>query len=242
MHVLGVAYHWTPARQAQWQRWADALGAQLTLLHTHPDRADQPTYVGNAHFEFGAYAAADRFAAPSGPYVVVNDTLLDRHAHRLWARWLRAASNSLRAAGVHCDVYPAPRERPAEIPDPYASSWIFYLPTRADLESFCAAVRATLAQPAAQPSPAYEAFLDRWLNHPLPGVGYQGPRTPADLARKRQTILWEHALSRLLATSNQLHPFKGFSYRALRLADKVLRRTQNPKIRVYPDFTPSVRA
>ena len=33
MHVLGVAYHWTPARQAQWQRWADALGAQLTLLH-----------------------------------------------------------------------------------------------------------------------------------------------------------------------------------------------------------------
>jgi hypothetical protein len=224
MHVLGVAYHWTPARQAQWQRWADALGAQLTLLHTHPDRADQPTYVGNAHFEFGAYAAADRFAAPSGPYVVVNDTLLDRHAHRLWARWLRAASNSLRAAGAHCDVYPAPRERPSEIPDPYASSWIFYLPTRADLESFCAAVRATLAQPAAQPSPAYEAFLDRWLNHPLPGVGYQGPRTPADLARKRQTIMWEHALSRLLATSNQLHPFKGFSYCALRLADKVLRR------------------
>lgn len=242
MHVLGVAYHWTPARQAQWQRWADALGAQLTLLHTHPDRADQPTYVGNAHFEFGAYAAADRFAAPSGPYVVVNDTLLDRHAHRLWARWLLAASNSLRAAGAHCDVYPAPRERPAEIPDPYASSWIFYLPTRADLESFCAAVRATLAQPAAQPSPAYEAFLDRWLNHPLPGVGYQGPRTPSDLDRKRQTILWEHALSRLLATSNQLHPFKGFGYRALRLADKVLRRTQNPKIRVYPDFTKSVRA
>ncbi len=242
MHVLGVAYHWTPARQAQWQRWADALGAQLTLLHTHPDRADQPTYVGNDHFEFGAYAAADRFAAPSGPYVVVNDTLLDRHAHRLWARWLRAASNSLRAAGAHCDVYPAPRERPAEIPDPYASSWIFFLPTRTDLESFCAAVRATLTQPAAQPSPAYQAFLDRWLNNPLPGVGYQGPRTPADLARKRQTILWEHALSRNLAASNQLRAFSGLGYRALRLVDKVLRRTQNPKIRVYPDFTPSVRA
>jgi hypothetical protein len=84
--------------------------------------------------------------------------------------------------------------------------------------------------------------LDRWLNHPLPGVGYQGPRTPADLDRKRQTILWEHTLSRLLATSNQLHPFTGTRYRALRLADKVLRRTQNPKIRVYPDFTKSVRA
>ncbi len=224
MHVLGVAYHWTPARQAQWQRWADALGAQLTLLHTHPDRADQATYVGNDHFEFGAYAAADRFAAPSGPYVVVNDTLLDRHAHRLWARWLLAASNSLRAAGVHCDVYPAPRERPAEIPDPYASSWIFYLPNRADLANFSAAVRETLAQPAAEPSPAYQAFLDRWLNNPLPGVGYQGPRTPSDLARKRQTILWEHSLSRLLATSNQLHTFKGIEYRALRLADKVLRR------------------
>ncbi len=234
MHVLGVAYHWTPARQAQWQRWADALGAQLTLLHTHPDRADQPTYVGNDHFEFGAYAAADRFAAPSGPFVVVNDTLLDRHAHRLWARWLRqstllASSNQLPETsstlrGVFCDVYPAPRERPTEIPDPYASSWIFYLPTRSDLESFCAAVRATLAQPAAQPSQAYQAFLDRWLNNPLPGVGYQGPRTPADLARKRQTILWEHSLSRLLVTSNQLHPFTGIGYRALRLADKVLRR------------------
>ncbi len=58
----------------------------------------------------------------------------------------------------------------------------------------------------------------------MPGVGYQGPRTPADLARKRQTILWEHSLSRLLVASNQLHPFTGIGYRALRLADKVLRR------------------
>ncbi len=224
MEVLGVAYHWTPARQAQWLRWADRLSAQLTLLHTHPDRSSEPNYVGNAHFEFGAYVAAAQYAQSKGPYVLVNDTLLDRHAHRLWARWLLAASNSLHASGVQCDVYPAPRERPAEIPDPYASSWIFYLPTRADLESFCAAVRETLVQPAAEPSPAYEAFLDRWLNHPLPGVGYQGPRTPADLARKRQTILWEHSLSRLLVTSNQLHPFTGIGYRALRLADKVLRR------------------
>jgi hypothetical protein len=224
MEVLGVAYHWTPARQAQWQRWADRLSAQLTLLHTHPDRASEPNYVGNAQFEFGAYAAAAQHAQTTGPYVLVNDTLLDRHAHRLWARWLLAASNSLRAAGVHCDVYPAPRERPAEIPDPYASSWIFYLPTRADLQTFTATVRQTLAQPTAQPSPAYAAFLDRWLNNPMPGVGYQGPRTPADLARKRQTILWEHTLSRLLVTGNQLHPFTGIGYRALRLADKVLRR------------------
>ncbi len=122
MEVLGVAYHWTPARQAQWQRWADRLSAQLTLLHTHPDRASEPNYVGNAHFEFGAYAAAAQHAQSTGPYVLVNDTLLDRHAHRLWARWLLAASNSLHASGAHCDVYPAPRERPAEIPDPYASS------------------------------------------------------------------------------------------------------------------------
>jgi len=224
MEVLGVAYRWTPPREAQWQRWANALQAELTVLHTHPGRADQPGYVGNDHFEFGAYAAADRHAQTDGPYVVVNDTLLDRHAHRLWARWLLVARNSLRDPGVHCDVYSAPRERPAEIPDPYASSWIFYLPTRDDLKSFCDAVRATLAQPAAAPSPAYEVFLDRWLNHPLPGVGYQGPRTLADLARKRQTIMWEHSLSRLLVTSNQLHPFTGIGYRALRLADKVLRR------------------
>ena len=67
MEVLGVAYHWTPARQAQWQRWADRLGAQLTLLHNHPDRANQPTYVGNTHFEFSAYAAAARHARTDGP-------------------------------------------------------------------------------------------------------------------------------------------------------------------------------
>jgi hypothetical protein len=223
MEVLGVAYHWTPARQAQWQRWAASLGAELTLIHTHPERVDQPTYVGNNHFEFGAYAAADRHARTFGPYVLVNDTLLDRHAHRLWVHWLRR--RTFQPPGVHCDVYAAPRERPAEIPDPYASSWIFYLPTRADLETFTAAVRQILAQPTAQPSPAYEAFLDRWLNHPLPGVGYQGPRSPEDLARKRQTIMWEHSLSRLLVISNQLHPFTGLGYRALRLADKVLRRT-----------------
>ncbi|MEY3711571.1 MAG: hypothetical protein RL104_354, partial [Bacteroidota bacterium] len=70
MEVLGVAYHWTPARQAQWQRWAASLGAELTLIHTHPDSADQPTYVGNNHFEFGAYAAADRHARTPGPYVL----------------------------------------------------------------------------------------------------------------------------------------------------------------------------
>ncbi len=76
MEVLGVAYRWTPARHAQWQRWADRLGARLTLLYTHPDRADQPTYVGNTHFEFTGYAAAARHAQTDGPYVVVNDTLL----------------------------------------------------------------------------------------------------------------------------------------------------------------------
>lgn len=226
MEVLGVAYRWTPARHAQWQRWADRLGARLTLLYTHPDRADQPTYVGNTHFEFTGYAAAARHAQTDGPYVVVNDTLLDRHASILWAKWLLASSNSLHAAGVHCDVYPAPRERPAEIPNPYASSWIFYLPTRADLETLSAAVQQVVSQPPAEPSPAYRAFLDRWLNHPVPGVGYQGPRTPEDLARKRQTIMWEHALSQLLVTSNQLQPFKGTRYRILRFIDKVLRRIQ----------------
>ncbi len=240
MEVLGVAYHWTPARQAQWQRWAKSLGAQLTLIHTHPDRADQPTFLGNKHCGFGAYAAADRHARTPGPYVLVNDTLLDRHAHRLWARWLRR--RTLRTPGVHCDVYAAPRERPAEIPDPYASSWIFYLPTRADLETFTAAVRETLAQPTDQPSPAYEAFLHRWLNHPLPGVGYQGPRTPEDLARKRQTILWEHSLSRNLTATNQLREFKGLNYRVLRRIDQVLRRLQKSRVRLYPDLPKIPRA
>jgi len=224
MHVLGVAYHWTPARQAQWQRWADRLGAQLTLLHTHPDRAGLPTYVGKDHFEFGAYAAAARHAAPNGPYVVVNDTLFRSHASGLWANWLLAARSSMHASGVFCDVYPAPKERPVEIPDPYASSWIFYAPTRSSLENFSAAVQRVLEAPTPPLSSAYTAFLDRWLNHPLPGVGYQGPRSPEDLARKRQTIVWEHSLSRELQAAGQLHPFVGPGYRALRTLDKLLRR------------------
>ena len=103
-------------------------------------------------------------------------------------------------------------------------------------------MRQTLDQPAAKLSPAYEAFLDRWLNHPLPGVGYQGPRTPEDLARKRQTILWEHALSRHLTTSNQLHPFNGLNYRALRRIDQVLRRLQKSRVRLYPDLPKIPRA
>jgi hypothetical protein len=236
MEVIGVAFHWTPARQAQWQGWADQLGAELTLLHTHPDRQEHPYFVGNDHFEFGAYARASDHARTSGPFVVVNDTLLDRHASGLWARWLLATSNWLQTPGVYCDVYPAPRERPAEIPDPYASSWIFYLPSQTDLREFSAAVRrslessvsgesakyATAATP--EPSPAYEAFLRRWLYHPLPGVGYQGPRSPADLARKRQTIIWEHALSRELQSLGFLRPFKGWEYRFIRLVDRLLRR------------------
>jgi len=236
MEVIGVAYHWTPARQAQWQGWADQLGAELTLLHTHPDRMELPFYVGNDHFEFGAYARASEHARTSGPFVVVNDTLLDRHANGLWARWLRRRAPALNNPGV--DSYPAPRERPPEIPDPYASSWIFYLPSQTDLREFSAAVRRTLEPVASAqvensdavatpvPSPAYEAFLRRWLYHPLPGVGYQGPRSPADLARKRQTIIWEHALSRELHSLGFLRPFKGWEYRFIRLIDRLLRRMQ----------------
>ena len=229
MEVLGVAYHWTPARQAQWQRWARRLRAELTLLHTHPDRANQPTYVGNDHFEFTAYAAAAQHARTDGPYVLVNDTLLDRHASGLWANWLLAARNSLHASGVFCDVYPAPHERPAEIPDPYASSWIFYLPTRADLNVLSSATQRILDAPTDPPSAAYAAFLDRWLNHPVPGVGYQGPRSPQDLARKRQTIMWEHSLSRFLVARNYLRTFTGPGYRMLRTLDKVLRRLKYNK-------------
>ena len=238
MEVIGVAFHWTPARQAQWQGWADLLGAELTLLHTHPDRRDDPYFIGNDHFEFGAYARASDHARTSGPYVVVNDTLLDRHASGLWARWLLVTSNWLQTPGVYCDVYPAPRERPAEIPDPYASSWIFYLPSQTDLREFSAAVRRTLESSVSgesakyataatpDPSPAYEAFLRRWLYHPVPGVGYQGPRSPADLARKRQTIIWEHALSRELQSLGFLRPFQGWEYRFIRLIDRLLRRMQ----------------
>lgn len=238
MEVIGVAFHWTPARQAQWQGWADQLGAELTLLHTHPDRKEHPCFVGNDHFEFGAYARASEYARTSGPFVVVNDTLLDRHASGLWARWLLATSNWLPTPGVYCDVYPAPRERPSEIPDPYASSWIFYLPSQADLSAFSAAVRRTLEPVTSAKSlkyatsanlefsPAYEAFLRRWLYHPVPGVGYQGPRSPADLARKRQTIIWEHALSRELQSLDVLRPFQGWEYRFIRLVDRLLRRLQ----------------
>ena len=226
MEVLGVAYHWTLARQAQWQRWADRLGAKLTLLHTHPDRAHHPNYVGNTHYEFSAYAAATRHVCTDGPYILVNDTLLGKHASGLWARWLLMTRNWLQTPGVHCDVYPAPRERPVEIPDPYASSWIFYLPTRADLETLSAATQQVLDQPEYEPSPVYAKFLDRWLHHPLPGIGYHGPRTPEDLKRKRQTIMWEHALSQELVTSNQLRPFTGLTYKILRLTDKILRRRQ----------------
>ena len=236
MEVIGVAFHWTPARQAQWQGWADQLGAELTLLHTHPDRKEHPCFVGNDHFEFGAYARASEHARTSGPFVVVNDTLLDRHAHGLWAWWLRRRAPDLNPPGV--DSYPAPRERPPEIPDPYASSWIFYLPSQAELSAFSAAVRRTLepvasgesanSGTAATPelSPAYEAFLRRWLYHPVPGVGYQGPRSPADLARKRQTIIWEHALSRELQSLGFLRPFQGWEYRFIRLVDRLLRRLQ----------------
>jgi len=103
-------------------------------------------------------------------------------------------------------------------------------------------VRETLDQPAVEPSPAYQAFLDRWLNHPLPGVGYQGPRTPADLARKRQTILWEHTLSRHLTATNQLRTFKGLNYRVLRRIDQVLRRLQKSSVRLYPDLQKFLRA
>lgn len=241
MEVIGVAYHWTPARQTKWQHWAVSLNAELTLLHTHPDRADQATYAGNTHFEFGAYAVAAHFAQTEGPYILVNDTLLDTHAYTLWAVWLRHKfiGRAVRSSppditrGIYADLYPAPRERPVEIPDPYASSWIFYLATRGDLEVFCNLVEQVIDCPGIDLSKAYTAFLNRWMNSFIPWVGYQGPRQPDDLARKRQTIIWEHRLSYELRDKGLLHSFNGLAYHILRIFDKVLRRIySSPESRI----------
>lgn len=222
MEVLGVSYNWSDARQAEWERWSSQISAQFTPLITNPEWSDDPSYVGNQHFEFGAYAAAARMARTSGPFVLVNDTLLVRHAKSLWQGIVKSAGVS--KGQILVDSFHAPHERPKEIPNPYASSWLFVIADLKDLEFFCGLVENVLTEPLKSPSREYEKFLKRWLRNPIPLAGYQGSRKAQDFERKMLTIQWEHRLSAELHKHDLFQSFRGGRYKVARVLDRILRR------------------
>ena len=222
VEVLGVSYNWSEASLSAWETWSSKLGAQFTPLITNPEWSKDPAYVGNDHYEFGAYAAAEHMARTIGPYILVNDTLLIRHAKYVWQRILKSVI--IKKGQILVDSFPAPHERPKEIPSPYASSWIFVIADFNDLVLFCSLVKRVISEPLEPSTPEYTAFLNRWLHSSIPWKGYQGKSSNHDLQRKLKTIQWEHKLSVELHEHQVFMSFWGWRYELVRYLDRILRR------------------
>ena len=239
LEILGVVHSKGQRRLNDWKQWAKAVGADhISILDTGIDPTDpspldnsadiQWNFVSNEHFEFGAYSKLAKYARSEGPYVVVNDTLHSAHHARWWAYMV---SNSLkkwmpRSFEVLVDAMDAPKEQPIEIPHQYASSWIFVIRTRTDLNHFCFLVEQVLALDERKVSSNYERFIQRWLGSKLPLVGWHGPQTKAQIERKRRSIYWEHQLSHKLNDANALRSFGSYNrfYPILRIVDRIIRR------------------
>lgn len=202
MELVGVSHGLTLQELGRWEDFATSLRAK----HWHVYDTGSPAFdaqtvevspVSNSHYEFGAYLAGAQGVKTEGPYVLVNSTVFQTRALWAWKRIVRT-SNGFEAP-MYGDATPSPDLRIAEIPHPYFASWIFLVRDRKALEAFGHALDRVLSAVTPTPSPAYAGYLQRWLQPRSRFYGWHGTKTPKALARKKQTIQWEHRLSIELA-------------------------------------------
>ena len=227
MELVGVSHGLSLQELGRWEALAASLGAPHWHVYDTgtPDfdaKTIEVTEVSNRHYEFGGYLAGAQNVKTEGPYVIINSTLFQTRSLWAWKRILKA-SNACKGS-LYGDAVPSPDARISEIPNPYYSSWIFLLRDKQVLASFCGALERTLSITPPEPVGAYAAYLQHWLEPRNRFYGWHGTKTPQSRARKKQTIQWEHRLSRELATlgiqsfaaQSRWHPFG-------QLFDKIIR-------------------
>lgn len=227
MELVGVSHGLTMQELTRWEALARSIGARHWQVYDTGNpaldaKAVEFTEVSNSHYEFGGYLAGLQGVQTDGPYLIVNSTVFLTRALCIWKRVLNA-SNFYKSS-IYGDATPSPDPRIPEIPHPYYSSWIFLIRDRKVLETFTAALERTLSQVAPEPSPAYAAYLERWLNPRNRFYGWHGPKTPESIQRKKMTIRCEHRLSAELATLG-IASFAELSrwHYVAQLADKIKR-------------------
>jgi len=202
MEIVGVSHGLTLQELMRWEALATSLRAKHwrvydTGIPAFDAKTSEVSEVSNSHYEFGGYLAGCQGVKTEGPYVIVNSTVFQTRA--LWAwKWIVRTSNGFKAP-IYGDATPSPDPRIEEIPQPYYASWIFLVRDREALEAFGHALDRVLGVVTPTPSPSYAAYLQRWLEPRSRFYGWHGTKTPKALARKKQTIQWEHHLSHELA-------------------------------------------
>jgi len=201
MELVGVSHGLTLQELLRWEALATSLRAKHwrvydTGIPAFDAKTAEVTEVSNSQYEFGGYLAGCQFVKTEGPYVIVNSTVFQTRA--LWAwKWILRSSHGLKAP-IYGDATPSPDSKIEEIPHPYYTSWIFLVRDREALKAFSDALDRVLGTVTPKPSPAYAAYLQRWLEPRSRLYGWHGTKTSKALARKKQTIQWEHRLSKEL--------------------------------------------
>jgi hypothetical protein len=201
MELVGVSHGLTLQELIRWEALATSLGAKHwrvydTGIPAFDAKTSEVSEVSNSHYEFGGYLAGSLGVQSEGPYVIVNSTVFQTRS--LWAwKWILRSSNGFKAP-IFGDATPSPDPYIEEIPHPYYASWIFLVRDREALKAFSDALVRVLGTVTPKPSPAYAAYLQRWLEPRSRLYGWHGTNTSKALARKKQTIQWEHRLSKEL--------------------------------------------
>lgn len=232
-----VIYGSSSAKRVQMQAWAEKLGvSEQWIVNNHAASRTADELAGsNTAYEFSAYLQLARTFTGPGPFLLVNDTLFRNHTQRGWAwltkKCLQASSESV----IWGDIRKEKGEIP-ERPNVFLASWIFVIPDRKQLDNFVQVLEAVVQQKQ-QPSAAYEAYLQAWLQPGPWYKGWHGGHDPAAIARKRAAVQWEHGLSKGLQAAGVRLGSMGQQQRLLyvliRWHDRLVTRWQAIRARFF---------
>lgn len=230
--MLGwVLYPSTPKKRRCMARWAKRIGAtkQFIVNNHKPSLAKDEHLGSNTAFEFSAYLQLIDSFEGNGPFVLVNDTLFKNHWHWAWASLVKKAAEKT-TKEVICGDIRIEKGDIVERPNVFLASWVFVIPNRRQLETFKQVLTTVLDKPLSTPSPAYNAYLEAWLQPRRWYKGWHGQADAKAVARKRASIQWEHALSKELTEAGvQLQSVGQYSsllYMLTRARDRVVTRLQ----------------
>ena len=186
----------------------------------------------NTAYEFSGYAQALDLMRGHGPFVLVNDSLFRHHWTNSWRimlqHLLKDSERSMHQGSMLGDLRRESIEFP-EKPLTYWASWILYMPDRTALQRLRTALDRVNRADWTPSTPAYDAYVEQWLQRPWWRGGWQGHPTPAAIQRKKISIRREHELSRILLQEQGLPALalgyrQPVRYRITRWVDRTLAR------------------
>ncbi len=234
-----VVYGASASRLQRLRSWASSLGSQRTLIvENKKGAAPKGVLQGDNTFsEFSAYLQLCGLFAGPGPYIIINDTLVRTHWAFGWAALSRKIlAQNLDANTIIGDIRHDGDNIPGK-PSVYFASWIFFIPSRNELEAFAKALKQALNHPDTLPE-AYNLWLDRWLNPNSLSGGWHRRAGEAEKQRKRFCIITEHRLSLMLPVHGlnmvSAGRYSTALYALIRLTDRLKTRTKAMVMRLSP--------